>query len=67
LRGSFRLAFGAVCRPSCVKHQDIAAAQVAQQRSMAMADTRGRMYHATATFWNLLGSDWKEDNTDTIA
>ncbi|NVO07190.1 MAG: helix-turn-helix transcriptional regulator [Rhodoferax sp.] len=48
-------------------HLDKLSGDKARERwCVAIADTRGRIYHANAPFWKLLGSDWQVDGTDTL-
>jgi DNA-binding CsgD family transcriptional regulator len=48
-------------------HLDKLSGDKARERwCVAIADTRGRIYHANAPFWKLLGSDWNVDDTDTL-
>lgn len=48
-------------------HLDKLSGDIARERwCVAIADTRGMIYHATATFRKLLACDWNADNTETL-
>ena len=48
-------------------HLDKLSGDIARERwCVAIADTRGTIYHAAPSFWKLLGCDWPVDNTEAL-
>jgi len=48
-------------------HLDKLSGDIARERwCVAIADTRGTIYHAAASFWKLLECDWNVNNTETL-
>jgi len=48
-------------------HLDRLSGDIARERwCVAIADTRGIIYHADASFWKLIACDWNVDNTQTL-